>query len=214
MKYTLIRGALCASLLITASGAAHATLISRAGGLAYYDTVADLTWLADANYALTSGYVTDGPDGTMNWESATLWAAHLNIAGEYGWRLPTTDTTDSTCSFGNGYGNNCTGSEMGNLFYNVLGNTPGSLTNSGPFSNIGAGYYWSSTPYAPQRNAAWVFGMGNGYQGFDSSGIYHYAWAVKTGDVFAAVVPVPAAAWLFGSGLLGLIGVARRKKSS
>ena len=26
-------------------------------------------------------------------------------------------------------------------------------------------------------------------------------------------VPVPAAAWLFGSGLLGLIGIARRKKS-
>ncbi len=29
----------------------------------------------------------------------------------------------------------------------------------------------------------------------------------------AAVVPVPAAAWLFGSGLLGLVGVARRKAS-
>ncbi len=28
-----------------------------------------------------------------------------------------------------------------------------------------------------------------------------------------AVVPVPAAAWLFGSGLIGLIGLARRKKS-
>ena len=27
------------------------------------------------------------------------------------------------------------------------------------------------------------------------------------------VVPVPAAVWLFGSGLLGLIGIARRKKS-
>ena len=27
----------------------------------------------------------------------------------------------------------------------------------------------------------------------------------------AAVVPVPAAAWLFGSGLIGLIGIARRK---
>jgi hypothetical protein len=26
------------------------------------------------------------------------------------------------------------------------------------------------------------------------------------------VVPVPAAVWLFGSGLLGLAGVARRKK--
>lgn len=28
-----------------------------------------------------------------------------------------------------------------------------------------------------------------------------------------ATVPVPAAAWLFGSGLLGLVGVARRKKA-
>jgi len=28
------------------------------------------------------------------------------------------------------------------------------------------------------------------------------------------VVPVPAAVWLFGSGLIGLVGIARRKKSS
>jgi len=28
-----------------------------------------------------------------------------------------------------------------------------------------------------------------------------------------AAVPVPAAMWLFGSGLLGLVGVARRKKA-
>ena len=28
-----------------------------------------------------------------------------------------------------------------------------------------------------------------------------------------SVVPVPAAAWLFGSGLLGLVGVARRRRS-
>jgi hypothetical protein len=32
-----------------------------------------------------------------------------------------------------------------------------------------------------------------------------------TADVSA--VPVPAAVWLFGSGLLGLVGVARRKKA-
>ena len=29
-----------------------------------------------------------------------------------------------------------------------------------------------------------------------------------------AVVPVPAAVWLFGSGLIGLVGVARRRRSS
>jgi len=30
----------------------------------------------------------------------------------------------------------------------------------------------------------------------------------------SAVIPVPAAVWLFGSGLLGLVGVARRKRQS
>ncbi len=34
----------------------------------------------------------------------------------------------------------------------------------------------------------------------------------NTSGFFAAPVPVPAAVWLFGSGLLGLAGVARRKK--
>ena len=33
-------------------------------------------------------------------------------------------------------------------------------------------------------------------------------------DFGQAVVPVPAAVWLFGSGLLGLIGIARRKKAA
>jgi len=36
------------------------------------------------------------------------------------------------------------------------------------------------------------------------------ALAVRTDDV--AAVPVPAAARLFGSGLLGLVGVAKRKR--
>ena len=32
-------------------------------------------------------------------------------------------------------------------------------------------------------------------------------------SVATTVIPVPAAAWLFGSGLLGLVSVARRKKT-
>jgi len=37
--------------------------------------------------------------------------------------------------------------------------------------------------------------------------------AVLSIDATPTVVPVPAAVWLFGSGLLGLIGIARRKKA-
>ena len=41
-------------------------------------------------------------------------------------------------------------------------------------------------------------------------------WSDKSGDlnfrITPAVVPVPAAVWLFGSGLIGIIGVARQKK--
>jgi hypothetical protein len=47
--------------------------------------------------------------------------------------------------------------------------------------------------------------------GIDNSSIYGFD-NVCVNDCTAAV-PVPAAAWLFGSGLLGLFGIARRKKA-
>jgi len=36
---------------------------------------------------------------------------------------------------------------------------------------------------------------------------------ISTADFGFQAVPVPAAAWLFGSGLLGLFGMARRKRA-
>jgi len=40
-------------------------------------------------------------------------------------------------------------------------------------------------------------------------GSYNYGFD----NVTTGIVPIPAAVWLFGSGLLGLIGIARRKKA-
>ena len=37
-------------------------------------------------------------------------------------------------------------------------------------------------------------------------------WSVENVRMDVQVVPVPAAIWLFGSGLLGLVGIARRKR--
>ena len=49
----------------------------------------------------------------------------------------------------------------------------------------------------------------------DPSGFGGVLYAVHLeGNISAAVVPVPAAVWLFGSGLLGLVGVARRKRAA
>jgi hypothetical protein len=45
----------------------------------------------------------------------------------------------------------------------------------------------------------------------DLSGACGSGWIGDGGEPPSAAVPVPAAVWLFGSGLLGLVGVARRK---
>lgn len=200
-------------LLITStlvlSTSANAALIERLGGLAYYDDVNNLTWLADANAAGT----------TMTWDAANAWAAGLDVAGVTGWRLADTIQPDASCGSqggGESWGYGCTGSELGNLFYNVLGGVAGSSITTthnadyNLFNNVQSSLYWSATEYAPNTSNAWYFGMTNGYQGGGGKSSPGYAWAVQSGDVSA--VPVPAAVWLFGSGLIGLIGVARRKK--
>lgn len=72
------------------SGAAQAALHDRGGGL-LYDDVLDVTWLADANFAKTSGY---DSDGLMNWQQAMDWAANLSYYDSVrgvtydDWRLP------------------------------------------------------------------------------------------------------------------------------
>jgi len=194
-------------LALGMAGGTDAALVGRLpatpGGTdyqAYYDDATNLTWLADANYAQTSGY---DADGLMHWQAANAWAAQLTVAGVGGWRLP---TSDITC-----FGLFCGGGEMGQLYYGTLGNTANYLTNTwGPFSNV-SNRYWYATEYAFDVRTAWSFDMGSGWQDYYHSKTNSFAgWAVQTGNVSG--VPVPAAVWLFGSGLLGLIGVARHKK--
>ena len=99
--------------------------------------------------------------------------------------------------------------------------------------------YWTATPYrdgtdpciyypaydvpcnlptseGDHANNYWQWGF-TGWGGINgpafkttlSGGNPRYAWAVRDGDV--AAVPVPPAIYLFGSGLLGLLGMVKRK---
>lgn len=111
---------------------------------AYYDTSLNITWLADANYAYTSGFVSaanggitpqskygDGikwTDGRMSWDVANAWASQLNVYGLTGWRLPTmVDTGQPGCNWSDvgtdcGYNVSTRDSELAHMFHVSLGN--------------------------------------------------------------------------------------------
>lgn len=230
---------LCAGILVVPGGASQAALSARdldnnpATIEAYYDTSLNITWLADANYANSSGYETIGASGGpnnygfMTWHNAMTWAAGLNINGITGWRLPAvTDTGPPGCDWDTngtdcGYNVEVTTGEMASMFHTTLGNlafydTTGTprpvygLNNHGPFSNIQPTVYWSGL--AADSADAWYFNFGLGHQEIRNKTYDGYAWAVHPGDVGAAIVPVPAAACLFASGLFGLLRLCRRQR--
>ncbi len=74
--------------------------------------------------------------------------------------------------------------------------------------NLGADPVFSNIAHSASTATIQFFIQGVGIQDLNDE-----SWAMDNLNISVAPapVPVPAAAWLFGSGLLGLIGVARRK---
>ena len=197
------------------SGAAHAALQGRdlngsVGSFeAYYDTDRNITWLANANV-----------NGLMTWAAANTWAANLSFTDGVSvydnWRLPTALNQDGT---GPCVGFNCTGSEMGHLFYSELGGTAGQsiLTSVDPdltkFTNLQANGYWSATEYyAPDTNLARVFFFYSGSQGAVTKASVLYALAVSPGDVGAVGAVPEAQTYALMLAGLGLIGWRARRR--
>lgn len=75
---------------------------------------------------------------------------------------------------------------------------------------VQSGGYWNGMEITPGSKREWVFHFLNGNQNASYKSLGMFLWAVRSGDV--GEVPVPAALWLFLSGLLGLIGVSRERK--
>lgn len=220
--------------MVALSGAAQAALVDRGGGM-IYDTTRNITWLADMNYAFTSGYAAANVGGTgsnqilangrMGWNAAVVWADQLVFGGYSDWRLPTLNPADASCTggFGVGFGFNCTGGELSGLFVADLGNkanesvlkqvgdTAEQMANLALFSNVQSLGYWSGTEFAPSPGLAWSFGTVAGGQDFGGKGNGLYAVAVRPGDVTASVPEPQTLALVLLA--LGATVVARRRRS-
>lgn len=145
-----------------------------------YDDQRELTWLDYTHWA-------------VNWEAQKAWAAGLNsaltIKLHQGWHASWSNTTwrlpaalnklyKWTCDGTGTAGYNVISSELGYLFYrvlgnkgyydascNVLGNT--GLVHTGPFENLVESWYWAGTDYnvdPNDRDRAWIFNTYNGHQ--------------------------------------------------
>ena len=158
-----------------------------------------------ANYTinsatLTVGAITDNyaPTGGMNvYTALTAWNPNdvtynnADVAGLVSWSAPglaagvdySAIAADTGVIAANGYQTVWTG--LGSTLQSWL---DGSTTNNGLF--------FADTGFTLGENEETL-----------ATNVY---WTI---DAQISAVPVPAAAWLFGSGLLGLVGVARRKKA-
>lgn len=198
-----------------------------------YDSALDITW-----YDYTHG--SDIWQNQVNWasnlsvnfngQSITGWRLPQTLpvnGSSYNYDYSSDGSTDHSYNISapsSAYPGS-TASEMAYLYYTVLGNNGyfdisgnpllGSgvgvgLINTGPFTDLTGGLYWSGTEYAVRPSAAWVFYAYDGYQGSldkeNSQGMS--ALAVLPGRVEIAPVPEPSTMLLFGVGL-SILGVMR-----
>lgn len=236
----------CVAAPVSGQGTWESTLLGRdldgdpSNYEAYYDTVLDITWLTDANYAQTSG-VPNG--GRMEFDATLDWIGTLNIHGVRDWRLPRAKPLNGSSfilsEFNNngssdrGYGNangwvdvfGEPASEMGHLYYVTLGNLGYCAPDSGNPSGCAVQPEWGLSNTGPFLNIVTdrdPYRTSTPEGGAHKMSFYFYQgsrWSYSDRIALPAmlvksgdvgVVPIPAAFWLFNAGLIGLVGMARR----
>lgn len=197
-------------MFINSAGAA---LHARDGGMVY-DDVMNVTWLADMDYARSSGYHSDGE---MSRDQAMAWADTLTYGGYSDWRLPTLNPKSP-------YFYDTSG-ELSHLFIVDLGNKPDESvlnqvgdsdiqrSNLALFKNIRVDAnqaYWSS---AKVGDYIYAFRADVGRVGAGPAGMTTlFAVAVRNGDVSA--VPELGSTSYFLLGLLGVLAARSRRRLS
>ena len=98
--------------------------------------------------------------------------------------MPRAQNADGSAPSCSGY--NCSGSEIGHLWYTELGNQATVVNgNQGLFRNmVRDGYgYWTETYFNPDPQYQWYFSFAGGFQNLAHFYTNLYAVAVRDGDV-------------------------------
>jgi len=171
-KNSSIRNIFIIFIVSVYSASLNAALISRNNGLAVYDTTLDVTWLSNANLALTEsfGLPTDPYDprlggrgadpnyiqsnGSTTHQVSNQFINEMNgfnsgsgYLGVNTWRLPTSIDPDPSCTSGdpiNGM-HDCTGSELGHLALIDFNNDLNHPDRINLFTDFTSGFYWTGT---------------------------------------------------------------------
>jgi hypothetical protein len=216
---------IAAMILAVPAANAQVTVSAGDGGKTVIETVANLTygtvtltWPADANIA--GGLRPDSPnwvpginpDGSMPLSVANAFVAKLNENAYLGistWSLPITIYEDASCTLpaaGGRFGYDCGEavagspgypySELGNLFYNVMGGTAHNNIKlaHGPnydlFHHVQPYLYWSQTGQYEAVKFSNDFWFQNGFQG--------------TEDQYDSMFVIPVSVTTTGSGPTGI----------
>jgi uncharacterized protein (TIGR03437 family) len=185
---------------------ASAALALNSDGTLVYDTVNNITWLANANLPASNQFglppcngsgsgtkICVNASGSMNYQAAAAWVVAMNAANYLGhsdWQLPTTPLIDKTCPKvgpnGGSFGFGCTAGALDSL-YNGLGlkapNTAVAIPGNtvGPFSNVQPYLYWSQTNGGQEGNL--TFSFATGWQGANTLPNFLYAWPMIPGKI-------------------------------
>jgi len=168
----------------------------------------------DVNRTIAEGTVTgfietDGTEGILDTDNITRWSLTLTALNLNGGSPYLIEGSISGSGSGvrvlNGTAVSATSTQLRYDF-----NKPGSLLFRGALNSSSPTYFWClETSFCSDADDSSEH-LGR----YLTVGTEALQWEHRSGEIVfanATVIPVPAAVWLFGSGLIGLAGFARRK---
>lgn len=164
-----------------------------------------LMWLEDANFVLSSGFDLTNVDefGKMTLPEAGNFIGYLNdmnkgagYAGFNDWRLPSALNADGS---GPDVDVPADTTEMGEMYYYE------------PYASYFTNWeqtrvYWENEQYVPWSGFHCYYNFNAGQQEYKYRWVPSHVLAVRT-------APIPGSIWLFGFGIIGLLGIRSRSKS-